>query len=244
MPRTLTETIKFLENQSYDSEILVVTDGSSDRTAAVAQSFCDRFPRLRVLEFKEKRGKGFGVSTGILAAQGEYRLFMDADYAVPIEYVTQFIDLAENGFDIVIASRALAESHFEEKQRFPRRQLALVFGELQKMILRLPYKDTQCGFKMFSAEAAQRYFPLLKYECAYFDAELLFIAFKSGAKVAQVPVTWRHDQESRLPIGLKRSLDLFMKLLQIRKNHGHITEQSINKSSIGEEQKLELTRNI
>lgn len=223
LPRTLDRVIRYLQKQSFASEIIVVTDGSSDRTADVAREWGYEFPDLRVMEFSQNRGKGFGVKQGMLSAKGKFRLFMDADYAVPIDYVDQCLNqMIAYKRDIVIGSRTAAGASFEQSQPFLRQQLAVLFGLIQHAILRLPYRDTQCGFKLFTAESAEKYFPLLRYECAYFDAELLYIAHQSGADIGEVGVTWRHDNETRLPIGMSRSLDLLRKLFKIQKMHSRL----------------------
>jgi glycosyltransferase involved in cell wall biosynthesis len=219
LPRALSSTIKYLDAQQYTSEIVVVTDGSTDATAQMARSYAAQFPDLRVLDFPRNRGKGFAVKEGMLAANGKHRLFMDADYAVPIEEVSVLLAKMKSNYDIVIGSRAAEGANVEVSQGFPRQQLANAFGLLQKAVLQLPFADTQCGFKLFSADAAETFFPMLAFECAYFDAELLYVAHNMGAKVADVGVTWRHDQETRLPIGPKRTIDLLNKLFSIRRIH-------------------------
>lgn len=227
LPPTLEKVISFLRAQTFTSEILVVTDGSKDRTAEVAEAFSKEYPSLRVLAYPFNRGKGFGVKEGMLAATGKYRLFMDADYAVPVDYLTPFLATIDKGYAIVIGSRALPDSVIKTPQGFPRRQLALLFGQLQYLILRLPYPDTQCGFKLFTAAAAQRYFPMVTYDCAYFDAELLYVAHKDGAKIMQLPVDWQHDNETRLPIGLKRSIELFVKMWKIPRLHRMLQKNAL-----------------
>jgi dolichyl-phosphate beta-glucosyltransferase len=227
LPRTLAATIAYLKAQNYSSEILIVTDGSKDKTVEVAQNFCDRFSDLRVLSFAQNRGKGFAVKEGMLAARGSYRLFMDADYAVPIEAVEACLKkLREEHLDMVLGSRSVPEAEFEQAQPFIRHMLAVAFGCLQKAVLRLPYTDTQCGFKLFTAQSAQRYFPLLTYECAYFDAELVYVSHRLGARIGEVGVRWRHDNETRLPIGPRRSLELVKKLWLIRTLHGALNPVS------------------
>jgi glycosyltransferase involved in cell wall biosynthesis len=219
LPQTLQSCIDYLSKQSYAAEIIIVSDGSKDQTVEVAQSFQASWPDLTVISFPFNKGKGFGVGVGMLAAGGTHRLFMDADNAVPITAVEPFLAKAHQGWDIVIGSRALAQSDVQRSQGFPRQQLGQLFGLLQWLVLRLPYKDTQCGFKLFTAAAAEKLFPLLKFQCAYFDAELLYLAHRLQMNVCDLPVQWTHDQETRLPIGIKRSVDLFKKLLAIRSLH-------------------------
>lgn len=219
LPRTLQACVEFLRRQPYTSEIIVVTDGSTDRTAEVARSFNTEFTNLQVLAFADNCGKGFAVKAGMQAARGTYRIFLDADNAVPVETIATFVKKITEGYDIVIGSRALERSEIAHGQGFLRQKLAQLFGFLQWCVLRMPFPDTQCGFKLFTADAANTFFPMLTYDCAYFDAELMYVAYHAGAKIAQLPVVWSHDEETRLPIGLKRSVDLFKKLLNIPQVH-------------------------
>jgi dolichyl-phosphate beta-glucosyltransferase len=114
-----------------------------------------------------------------------------------------------------------------------RQQLAIIFGFIQRTVLHIPYKDTQCGFKMFTAEAAERFFPQTQYECAYFDAELLYVAHKQRARIGELGVTWRHDNETRLPIGTKRTIELVKKLFTIPRIHRHdrVSADTLNRAS-------------
>jgi dolichyl-phosphate beta-glucosyltransferase len=219
LPSTLSKTINFLNAQPFKSEIIVVDDGSKDKTATLTDSFNKDFPSLHVISYKQNKGKGFAVKTGMLAAEGDYRLFMDADYAVPIEYVTKFLSMMDNHNKIIIASRALKDSVIEARQQFPREKMAQLFNVLQRVVLSLPFKDTQCGFKLFTANIAEKVFNQIIYDCAYFDTELLYIAYRSGIPIEEVPVKWKHDMETRLPIGFRRSIDLVKKLFEIRRNH-------------------------
>lgn len=219
LPSCLESVVAFLSARPFRSEIIVVTDGSRDRTAEVARSFEGQFSNLQTIEFKQNKGKGFAVKAGMLAATGQFRLFMDADCAVPIDFAPELLQEALNGAEIVIGSRGLKESKFIARQGFVRQQLAIAFGYLQRVVLQLPYLDTQCGFKLFTELAANHYFPLLTFDCAYFDAELLYIAHRSGSVIREVPVTWRHDQETRLPIGTKRTIEIVRKLFSIRAIH-------------------------
>lgn len=220
LPGSLEKMIAFLKEQPYSSELIVITDGSKDRTADVARGFSTKFPALKVMEFKENHGKGWGVKEGLLAAAGKYRLFLDADYAVPIDFTTPFLaKMQSEQLDILIGSRTAEGSEFEQRQPFFRQLMGIGFGVLQRLLLAIPFKDTQCGFKMFTAQAVERYFPQVKYECAYFDAELLYVAYNANAKIGEHPVKWKHDNETRLPIGMNRTLELLKKLWMIRFLH-------------------------
>jgi dolichyl-phosphate beta-glucosyltransferase len=219
LPRTLGSTIEFLKQQTFSSEIIIVTDGSKDGTKEVAESFSDRFANLRVISFPSNRGKGFAVKVGMAQACGRYRMFFDADGAVDISHIISFLAKAAEGNDVIIGSRALEESKKLGRQPFPREQLAVCFGFLQRSVLGLKIVDTQCGFKLFSAEAADKLFPLITLDCAYFDAELIYLATNLGYHVTQLPVVWKHDNETRLPIGLKRTVDIFCKLFHVRFVH-------------------------
>lgn len=217
--RALDASIEYLKKQKYTSEIIVVSDGSTDRTKETAEEYTNKYPALSVIEYSPNRGKGYAVKTGMLAAKGEYRLFMDADYAVPIEYAGKFLEKAMNGSEIVIGSRGLEESVIETHQQFIREKMAQLFGLLQRSVLKLPFIDTQCGFKLFKQNTAELLFNKITYDCSYFDTELLYIAYYNRIKIEEFPVKWKHDKETRMPIGLKRSLDLFLKLFRIKKIH-------------------------
>lgn len=219
LPRTLDSVICFLQKQPFASEIIVVTDGSKDNTAQIARDYSQKFDRFTVIDFPTNKGKGFAVKAGMAAAHGKFRAFMDADGAVSIEHILSFIQKAGEGFDVVIGSRALNESQKLGRQPFPREQMAVCFGYLQRAVLRLKIVDTQCGFKLFKAEAAKKLFPLLTLDCAYFDAELVYVALNLGLSIVQMPVVWKHDNETRLPVGLRRTFDIVRKLFKIRQHH-------------------------
>ncbi|MCX6355124.1 MAG: glycosyltransferase family 2 protein [Candidatus Aureabacteria bacterium] len=213
---TLVPTIEFLKKQAYSSEIIVVSDGSTDRTTEVAKSFIPSFPALRVIEYFRNRGKGYAVKTGMSAAAGRYRLFMDADYAVAIDYLPVFLSQAKNGYDMVIASRALAGSRIESHQPFFRERAARLFMTIQRLLLHLPFQDTSCGFKLFSKDSAAKLFQRMTFHCAYFDTQLILIAYRSGMKISEVAVCWRHGNETRLPMGIRRTLGIIRRLIMLR----------------------------
>jgi glycosyltransferase involved in cell wall biosynthesis len=219
LPRALIPTIDFLKKKSFTSEIIIVSDGSKDRTKEVAESFKNSFQNLSVIEYHPNRGKGYAVKTGMLNARGKYRLFIDADYAVPIEFVDKFLLLIATDFDIVIGSRAVKQAYVEKHQPFFREFLAKCFGRMQQIILALPIRDSQCGFKLFTGKMADYLFQRILFDCAYFDTELLYLAYREKARIAEVGVHWKHDNDTRLPIGILRSFDLLRKMFSIRKIH-------------------------
>jgi glycosyltransferase involved in cell wall biosynthesis len=191
--RCLAPTISLLKKQTYESEIIVVCDGCTDNTRGVAESFVEEFKNLRIIDYSPNRGKGYALKKGMQEAAGEIRMFMDADYAVPIETLPGYLEKINKGYDIVIGSRRHKDTVIEQHQMFLRELAGKGFGWLQRLVLGFPYHDTQCGFKLFTKEAAEYLFPQLQYNCSYFDAELMYIAYRSDMKVKEMPVTWRHD---------------------------------------------------
>lgn len=226
--RCLNPTIEFLSKQPYESEIIVVLDGCTDSTRFVVEPFKNEFTNLKIIDYSPNRGKGHAVKTGMLEARGELRMFMDADYAVPIEILPRFILKLKDGYDIIIASRRHKETVIEQHQLFLRELAGKGFGLLQRLVLGIPYYDTQCGFKLFTKEAAEYLFPQLKYNCSYFDAEMMYVAYKSRMKVLEMPVKWRHDGVTSMPIGSSRTLDLLKKLFRLKGNHKIIPEWKDN----------------
>jgi dolichyl-phosphate beta-glucosyltransferase len=218
---TLDASLAFLNQQHFHSEIIVVSDGSTDNTRSVVESFDagDRVD-LRVIEYHPNRGKGYAVRTGMLAGNGEMILFMDADYAVPIEEITKGIDLIESGFDVAMGSRTVAGAVIADHQNFFREFSAKLYNLIQMAYLGIFYKDTQCGFKMFTKSAAQHLFGCQKLNSVIFDPEILWLAKKAGFRVAEFPVSWRHVGNSRIQYdSLKKSLFVFQELFRIRKVH-------------------------
>jgi dolichyl-phosphate beta-glucosyltransferase len=218
---TLDASLAFLNQQHFHSEIIVVSDGSTDNTRSVVESFDagDRVD-LRVIEYHPNRGKGYAVRTGMLAGNGEMILFMDADYAVPIEEITKGIDLIESGYDVAMGSRTVAGAVVADHQNFFREFSAKLYNLIQMAYLGIFYKDTQCGFKMFTKSAAQHLFGCQKLNSVIFDPEILWLAKKAGFRVAEFPVSWRHVGNSRIQYdSLKKSLFVFQELFRIRKVH-------------------------
>lgn len=221
---TLDASLAFLNQQHFHSEIIVVSDGSTDHTRSVVEGFdAGSKVDLRVIEYHPNRGKGYAVRTGMRAGNGERILFMDADYAVPIEEITKAMNLLESGFDVAMGSRAVSGAVVADHQNFFRELSAKFYNLIQMAYLGIFYKDTQCGFKMFTKTAAQRLFGLQKLNSVIFDPEILWMAKNAGFRVAEFPVNWRHVGNSRIQYdSLEKSLFVLQELFRIRKLHKQV----------------------
>ena len=206
------ETIKgYLAERDYTSEVLVVDNGSRDRTSEVA-----RDGGVEVMQ-ERRRGKGAAVRTGMLAARGEYVLFSDADLSTPIEEVEKLLAELRAGADVAIASRGLPESNLVKRQPWYRELVGRAGNLLVRMMAVGGIADTQCGFKLFPREIARRVFPAQRLTGAAFDVELLFIVQHAGWKIAEVPVTWIDSPDTRFS-RVRDSLDALKDLVRIRIN--------------------------
>jgi glycosyltransferase involved in cell wall biosynthesis len=218
LPRTLRETVRFLASRSGMSEIVVVSDGSKDNTKEIAGAALQNLPANvsgRVIEYSPNQGKGNAVRIGMMAAQGERVLFMDADYAVPLEDYTKAEALLDGGCSIAIGSRALEDTKLVERQSFLRERMSKLFGWIQRNYLGLKLLDTQCGFKLFTKKAAQDIFSRVKLTSVIFDGEVLWMAKRLGYEVREFPVQWTHDQDSRITYSPMRALKVFGDMLRI-----------------------------
>ena len=184
--------------RGWSAEVIVVNDGSTDETAALVKEFALHSPEVRLLENPTNRGKGYSVRSGILHALGDVVMFTDADLSSPIEEAQRLFDAIAAGADIAIGSRWLATSRQTHRQPLYRQIFGRVFNALTRAIMRLPFADTQCGFKAFTRSAAQTVFQLQTIERWGFDPEILFIALKRGYHIQEVPVSWAHDARSRI----------------------------------------------
>lgn len=218
---TLENTLAYLGDQSYPSEIIVVSDGSRDDTARVAQSFqSSGHVSVQALEYHPNRGKGYAVRYGMLRGRGRIMMFMDADYAVPMEYCVRGLEMIDQGFDIAIASRAVEGAEIQQHQNSLRKLSAKIYTFIQNIYLGIHYPDTQCGFKFFTHRAARTLFGLQKLDSVIFDPEILWLARKKGYRVGQFPVQWRHVADSRIQYdNLRKSLFVFRELFRIKQLH-------------------------
>lgn len=198
MGPTLDRVLDFVHQQNWDAEVIVVDDGSRDNTADLVRQYAERNGNVRLVQNPGNHGKGYSVRNGVLHAQGSIVLFTDADLSSPIEEAPKLMEAIQAGADVAIGSRWLRTELQTQRQSVARQVLGRAFNVLLRILLRLPFKDTQCGFKAFRRSAAKTLFPLQKIEGWGFDPEILFLACKSNLKVAEVPVVWAHDEGTRI----------------------------------------------
>jgi dolichyl-phosphate beta-glucosyltransferase len=197
IPETLALVKDFAERVGYVKEVIVVDDGSTDDTVSVVQDMMPRFPQLSVLVNERNKGKGGVVRQGMLAATGDFRLFMDADNSTSVNEVLKLMPHTAK-YDVVIGSRYLDESSIKVKQPWKRRVVSRTGNWLIQRKLLRGIKDTQCGFKLFSAKAAQDIFPYQTMTGWSFDVEVLTIAQQRGFLIKEVPIDWYDAKQSKL----------------------------------------------
>jgi glycosyltransferase involved in cell wall biosynthesis len=220
LPATLEAIDAYLRRGAWESyEVLVVDDGSRDGTGEVALEFARTHGYCRLLRNPGNQGKGYSVRHGMLEAQGEWRLFTDADLSAPIEELDKLIAaVRERGADLAIGSRALRRELIGVHQSPFREWAGRIFNLLMQIVTGLRYWDTQCGFKLFRGDAAGEIFRRQRMTRFGFDAEVLFIARKLGYQGVEVPVRWNHCEGTKIGM-FSDSLDMFLDLLRVRRNH-------------------------
>ncbi len=187
-----------IRTRGWSAEVIVVDDGSRDQTAARVRAFAAGAPEVRLLQNPGNRGKGYSVRHGVLQALGEVVMFTDADLSAPIEEAEGLFAALAGGADIAIGSRWLERTRQTIRQPFYRQFFGRCFNGVTRAVMGLPYADTQCGFKAFTRAAAQTVFQLQTIERWGFDPEILFIALKRGYHIVEVPVSWAHDERTRM----------------------------------------------
>jgi dolichyl-phosphate beta-glucosyltransferase len=195
---TLEQVLEHLHEQKWNAEIVVVNDGSRDDTANYVSQFAAEHPQVRLIENPGNQGKGYAVRNGMLNARGQVLLFTDADLSSPITEAAKLFDAMEKGADVAIGSRWLDPSLQFQRQSLKRQIMSRTFNLFTRAVLTFPYHDTQCGFKAFTREAAKKIFPLQRITRWGFDAEIIYLAHHMKLKVAEVPVTWGHDEGSKI----------------------------------------------
>ena len=214
LPGTLDRIERYLRETGVPAEVIVSDDGSRDDTAEVVRRRAAAWPQLRLVSAVRNSGKGAAVQLGMADARGRFRVFSDADLSVPIDDLEKLLKALRNGAGVAIASRALRASEVQVHQPWYRETMGKTFNKLVRIFVLGGVKDTQCGFKAFSAEVAERVFPALQTRGFGFDVEVLYRARRAGYKIVEVPTRWINSPQSRVhPI--RDSFAMFVELLAI-----------------------------
>lgn len=212
---TIEKIIEFLSKNIKKFEIIVVDDGSFDHTVSVVENLTKKYFNLKLIKNEVNKGKGFSIKHGVSVSKGKYCLFTDADSSSPIENINAFLPYISED-TIIIGSRGLSQSKIEIHQPIFREYMGKCFNLLVRIFIFGGIRDTQCGFKMFSRNIANKVFPLLTVDGFAFDVELLFLGRKLGFKIVELPIIWRNDIRSTVR-PFKDSARMFMEILKIRK---------------------------
>lgn len=216
---TLESIISFLQKKDYTYEIIIVDDGSTDLTVKKVEEIKSKNPEIKIIQNEVNLGKGYSVKRGVLAAEGEYIFFTDADLSTPIEELEKFFTEIKN-HNIVIGSRAIKGANIVVHQPIYREILGKIFCKLVRLWCGVDFIDTQCGAKMFRKNVAKKIFSLQKISRFAFDVEILYLAKLSNYQVKEIPIIWSHSGDSRVHTfsdGIKMLIDL-MKIKFIHRN--------------------------
>jgi dolichyl-phosphate beta-glucosyltransferase len=215
LPETLKQVFEFVSRQSYPVEVLVVENGSHDKTFQIAQSFVERYSQMKLLQ-NAQSGKGRAVRQGMLAAQGEYRFMCDVDLSMPLDEINHFLPPALEGYGVAIASRE-APGAARIGEPYYRHLIGRIYNALIRILALPGLQDTQCGFKCFQGPVAEDLFSRQTLTGWSFDVEILFIARLLGYKVVEIPIPWYYNPYSKISI-VRDSFKMGVDLLTIRLN--------------------------
>jgi glycosyltransferase involved in cell wall biosynthesis len=217
IPATLRSVVDCIRQRGWSAEVIVVDDGSTDATAQVVRDIAASAPEVRLMQNPGNRGKGYSVRAGMLQALGEVAMFTDADLSAPMEEAEGLFAAIANGADIAIGSRWMDRGRQTHRQPFYRQFFGRCFNAVTRLVMGLQFADTQCGFKAFTRAAAQTVFQLQTIERWGFDPEILFIALKRGYRIQEVPVSWAHDERTRMSY-LKDGMKMLEEIAIVRWN--------------------------
>lgn len=216
LDKSLENICSYFKHSKFDYEIIVVDDGSVDNTVKLVESRIEELDKnIFLIENRINRGKGFSVKNGFLHAGGQYLLFTDADLSTPIDQLEKLLLPLKAGYHIAIGSRALKESEIRIHQPLYRQLMGKIFNLLVRVLILDGFKDTQCGFKVFTKEAALKIIKRQKIERFSFDVEMLYIARKHGYQIKEVPVRW-HDHPVRNIRLMQDGSRMIIDLIRIR----------------------------
>lgn len=221
LPTTLIDIVDYLDKKRITHEIIVVDDGSLDRTVEIVKKFQKIRPEIKIIEIKPNRGKGNAVRTGMLQATGEKLLFADADGAAPIEEIEKLIAELERGADLVIGSRAIYSPESKVVTHWYRKYLGRSFNFCVNILILPGIMDTQCGFKIFNRDSALFLFSKQTAPGFSFDVEILFLARKAGYKMVEVPINWTNIPGSKVNLIIDAAR-MLRDILKFRWIHRHI----------------------
>ncbi len=213
---TLRDVNAYLSGQSYVSEILVIDDGSKDKTVSLVKNLALTIPRIRLVQNSENHGKGWVVKQGMLEASGDIRVFMDADNSTKINEIEKFLPYFEQGFDMVVGSRRIEGANIAVHQGLFRDFLGGVFRLIVHTLVPVGVTDSQCGFKAFTAEATNKIFPKQTIFRWAFDVEILALARRAKMKIKEAPITWVNDGESH--VKFSGMINMLFEIVEIRLN--------------------------
>lgn len=210
--------MEFVKSQEYEIEVLVVDDGSADKTPDIVKDFSVKHPYIHLLQ-PGRGGKGHAVKAGMLQCSGEYAFLCDADLAMPITELPKFLPPQQNGYQVAIGSRE-GEGAVRYNEPGYRHLMGRVFNLLVKLMAVPGFEDTQCGFKCFHRSAIDDLFSMQTINGFGFDVEVLYVAQKRGYKIVEVPIHWYYQTESKVhPV--KDTLRMFQDILTVRRNDRH-----------------------
>ncbi len=216
IPVTLAAVSNFLKSQPYNYEILVVNDGSKDATAGVVVNLKSQIANLKLIDNKENHGKGYVTKQGMLEAEGDVRLFMDADNSTKVDEIAAFLPYFEQGYDVVVGSRRISGSNVTTDQKPLREFLGWAFRTIVHILVPVDVTDTQCGFKAFSSKAANKIFTNQTIFRWAFDVEILALAEKAKFRIKELPITWVNDEASH--VKFSGMVNMLLEVLAVRLN--------------------------
>ena len=218
---TISHTVKtvldFLKDKKYLSEVIIVDDGSKDKTASIGEKFAVTYPNVKIIRNSTNKGKGYSVKRGVLSAQGKYAIFTDADLPYALEDTEKFLYWLSHGYDIVIGSRRLPASEVRKTPAIHRKIMGRIFSTIVGILTSRGFADTQCGFKGFKRETTQFIFEKQRIDRFAFDIELLYLARKYKLSIKELPVKLTSSQFSTVKL-LLDPLNMLRDVFKIRLN--------------------------